>query len=320
MAKKSPSIKESQVLHLNNFIEMLAVERSAANNTILSYRKDISDLILFLTSKNNDITKVNHSEIVCYINDLNNQKLANSTIARKISSIRQFFEFMISEKLRPDNPALKIAIPKRNQLLPKSLPENSIEKLLESAEADKSAEGIRNAAMLETLYATGMRISELVTLKIQSLERNLTDNSLLNSMLISGKGGRERIVILSDSAISKLSEYLIIRQHFLESRSYITDWLFPSLTKRGKITYISRQRFGQILKSIALSNGIEPKLISAHKIRHSFASHMLRNGANIRIIQELLGHVSISSTQIYTKVYPSRAAEAVLLNHPLNQD
>jgi integrase/recombinase XerD len=312
-----PHASSKDITYLETFLEMLAAERVVAHNTSLSYKADLEKLILFLASKNLSVDKTSHKDLVEYISLLTKQNFSASSIARKISAIRQFFLFLLSENIRKDNPAELLTTPKKPKLLPRALTEQSIENLFNALDEDSSDEGVRNNAMLELLYATGMRISELVTLTIQALERDRRTNTINKSMLITGKGNKERVVLLNDTAIAKLEKYLPIRSSFLKKhKQSSSSWLFPSLTKHGTVSHISRQRFGQILKELALNQGIDPYILSPHKIRHSFATHMLQHGANIKAIQELMGHSSINSTQIYTKMCSNMALKA-LQKHPL---
>jgi len=312
-------ITRQNALYLESFLEMLAAERGVARNTLESYNRDIRSMLLFIQKRRHvAIYKVDHKLLLDYVNDLYEQSLSSNTVMRRISSIRQFFNFLLSEEVIDCNPALLLEMPKKKLALPKALSEKEMQLLLEAARKDQSAEGIRNMTMLEILYSTGMRISELVSLTVNALERSTADNTIFNCLLINGKGDKERIVILNEVVLIQLQRYLPIREKMVSQYKQSIKWLFPSVTKSGKVTHISRQRFGQVLKNIAIENGMDHSVISPHKIRHSFASHMLKNGANIRVIQELMGHSSINSTQIYTKVYQDMAVDAVE-RHPLNK-
>lgn len=302
--------------YLEAFVEMLLSERSASSNTVISYTNDISDLINFFHKKNCNISKITLSDIEDYFATFYQKQFNATTISRKISSIKQFFQFLLTEDIRKDNPTTMLEMPKLMASVPKAVGEDIIMKMLQSLYKDKTYEGVRNSAMLEILYSTGMRVSELISIKITDLQRNPKTKKLSNVMIILGKGNKERVVILNQNTIDKLEEYIQIRNQFIKKTKHDVHWLFPSVTKKGQISHITRQRFGQILKEIATLNNIDMNLISPHKIRHSFATHMLQNGANIRVIQELLGHANINSTQIYTKVYQKQAL-AALQNHPL---
>ena len=194
---------------------------------------------------------------------------------------------------------INIIIPKNPESIPRPISKNILNQLINTAQKDVTKKGIRNHAMLEILYSTGIRISELVTLKVKSL-KGFSGTSKVNLFIIKSKGQKERAIILNQKGCLSLKKYLNIRKNFLY-KEIESEWVFPSITK-NKNTHISRERFGQILKKEAIKSNINLNIISAHKIRHSFATHMLDNGANIRIMQELLGHSDISSIQIYTKI------------------
>lgn len=293
---------------------MMAAERSVATNTLLAYRKDLLDFLSYLIVKEIPVEAVDLKLLNQYVESLSIKHFASSTIARKISSIKEFYQFLLSEELVKDNPALDIARPKKQQLLPKALTQNEIETLISCAQQDTTPEGYRMIAMLEILYSTGLRISELVTLRLSDLQSDSNKN-IVPPIIIKGKGGKERLVLLNDNAILAIDSYLKVHSNFTKQQK--TDWLFPSFNKLGKLRALSRQRCGQLLKELAVAANIDPQLLSPHKLRHSFATHMLDNGANLRIVQELLGHADISSTQIYTKVTNDKLKQLVLEHHPL---
>lgn len=303
-------------LYVEQFIEMLAAERAASDNTLLAYQNDALELVAYMNFRNISIAYASRSDVIEYFSYLQVKNLSTRTLARKLSVARQIFDFLVSEKRCDHNPIISIKNPKISSSLPKALSQDNVFLLIEAASKDTSNEGIRTSAMLEMLYATGMRISELVTLKMQVIERDLKSREVARHIIIKGKGGKERIVLLNLEAVDILDKYLEIRSVFIKNKQK-TDWLFPSIDKKGNISHITRQRFGQILKSLAIQSGVPLHLVSPHKIRHSFATHMLENGANLRILQELMGHSDISSTQIYTKITSNRAAEIVFTKHPL---
>jgi integrase/recombinase XerD len=303
--------------YMEYFFEMLIAERGATENTILSYKKDIKDLFDYLALNHIELEKVTSSVVKDFIVELSKKNLGAKTIGRKISALRQFFSFLVSDGIFKENPTLNIIMPKRPESVPKALSKNMLSHLIETASNDVTKEGLRDYAMLEILYSTGMRISELVALEMKSLE-GFSSDSEINLLIVKGKGQKERAVILNQKACKALKNYLNIRGKFLSVGTKV-NWVFPSISKNKKILHISRQRFGQILKEIAIKSNIDPSIISPHKIRHSFATHMLDNGANLRIVQELLGHSDISSTQIYTKVSDSKAKKLLLDKHPLSQ-
>jgi integrase/recombinase XerD len=307
---------EKLKLYLENFLEMLSAEKGVSKNTIISYKTDLLDFIQFTNKHNVAIIDQDYTFLSSYIASLSNRALNARSIARKLSALRQFFQFLVSEKIVSTNPALDLNMPKKPQTLPKALTQEDLTKLLNTAALDNTPEGLRLHVMLEILYSTGLRISELVALKMQNLQKDLSSKQIEKFMIIKGKGGKERLVILNEQAVEALERYLKVRLSLLKSPTP-TDWLFPSMEKSGKITHLTRQRFGQLLKELATDSGVDPKKLSPHVIRHSFASHMLENGANLRIVQELLGHSDISSTQIYTKVLSDSAKKLVFEKHPL---
>ncbi len=315
MQGKNLKIREEFVSLLDRFMEMLSAERNLSENTLHAYKNDTKDFLLFCEEQGLNIIGLKDNHIEAYVKSLKILGLLNKTIKRKISSLKQFFVFLITEKFIVTNPTVYLTPPKGDMRLPKPITPDILAKLTTTARNDKSPYGIRALTLIEVLYATGMRISELITMKLTSLQRERSH--IIPEILIYGKGGKERIVFLNNSAIEALESYLKVRDIFMKRKEkYESPWLFPSLTKGGEIGHLTRQRCGQILKSLALQCGLNPTLVSPHKIRHSFATHILQNGANIRIVQELLGHSDISSSQIYTKVYQHKAAETLAL-HPL---
>ncbi len=303
---------------LSNFLAMLSGEQRVSRNTLSAYKKDISDFFLYIKSLKIELHNISESNIRQYVSSLSEKGLKGVTIARKVSAIKTFFKFMVSEKEIQNDPSVNVSAPKISKLLPKALMEDDVKKLLCYEWKNDSAESVRSKAILECLYASGMRISELVTLKMNELQFTPT-KELLPFFIISGKGRKERMVMLYEKASLTLQEYLSRRDEFIP-KGFKTEWVFPSISKDGSISHLSRQRVGQILKSVALEVGLNPELVSPHKLRHSFASHLLQNGANLRVVQELLGHSDISSTQIYTKVLSSGLANLVLTKHPLSED
>jgi len=301
---------------LNNFLAMLIGEQMVSNNTRDAYRRDLSVLLECLEKVHIGLSDASESFLQKYIDDLSSSGLKSNTVARKVSAIKTFFRFLVAEKELHMDPTVNLIVPKVSKSLPKALLQDDVKRLLEYDWPDKSPESIRGHAIVEGLYASGMRISELVTLKMEVLQFS-PDKQLLPFFIIRGKGRKERMVMLYEKAADAFREYLAVRGSFMRSGSK-ADWVFPSVTKGGAVSHLSRQRVGQILKQIALEVGLDPALVSPHKLRHSFASHLLQNGANLRVVQELLGHADISSTQIYTKVLSADAANLVLKKHPLS--
>lgn len=279
-------------LHLESFLEMMSVERNASKNTLESYERDISDFLEGIKAPPESCCA---QDVKQYIESLHGLKARSR--ARKLSSLRQFFNYLYNEKNRSDNPVNDIDAPKLEKSLPKFLSENEVKKLLDGA-----AQDVRLKAMLEILYASGLRVSELIALKQNSARQN-GDNHF---MIIKGKGSKERLVPLNSHAIAA------IENQKSKIKNQKSEWLFPS----GK-SHITRQRFGQLLKELAVSSGIDPVKVSPHVLRHSFASHILAGGADLRLVQELLGHEQIATTQIYTHIQSTKLQAVVEQHHPL---
>lgn len=236
-----------------------------------------------------------------YLFLLHQEKLKASSIARKISCLKNFFKFLLNENFIIDNPAANLEAPKREAKIPKFLSEDEILKLLKAAESD-----LRLSAMIEILYAAGLRVTELVSLPFVAVQRE--GNSLRNYLIVKGKGSKERIAPLNKAAIKKLLEYLKERKD--------SAWLFPGHVK-GK--HLTRQAFHQMLKDLAIKSGLDPVRVHPHVIRHSFATHLLNSGVDLRVLQELLGHSDISTTEIYTHILDSKLRELVFNHHPLGK-
>jgi len=299
---------------IEDFIAMMQAERSASRHTLEAYRRDLGHFFAFMEKLGEDPRTVAQPTIEEYMQELAaRQGLQASSCARKLSSIRHFFKFLTGEHIREDNPATYIHGPKKKKHLPDTLSEKEINKLIECAGQQDSPEAVRLYALLQILYASGLRVSELVGLKLSSIQITQTEDGKPGAYLqVKGKGGKERIVPMHEEAIRAIYGYLRVRKEFEEGKE--SHWLFPS---RGKSGHLTRQRFGQILKSLALKAGIDPEKIHPHTLRHSFASHMLAGGADLRVVQELLGHADISTTQIYTHVLREHLEKLVHTHHPL---
>ena len=299
---------------IESFLEMMMAERGASTNTIAAYERDLQDFASHLQKKNANLENVNRKTIEQFLANLSTSGLSASTVARKLSALRQLFQFLYAEKIRADNPTITLETPKQGRPLPKTLHEHSITALLETAASDTSEEGIRTLSMLELIYGAGLRVSELVGLKLSALQMKDGKTTVNTDFLIvTGKGNKERLVPVGKKSREALSRYLAIRPHFLRENE-TSPYLFPYHRAEG---YITRQQFAVILKNLALKAGLDPASISPHTLRHSFASHLLSGGADLRVIQELLGHSDITTTQIYTHVNADRLKELVQQNHPL---
>ncbi len=293
---------------------MMVSERGASLNTAEAYRRDLTRFLLYVAEAQLDLSRLTHTELTDYLARLAKTGINERSQIRKRSALRQFFLYLYREREREDNPAHRLLAPKPARHLPQVLNKKQVTALLRTATKDDSAQGVRFLAMLELLYASGMRISELVQLKLQQIERDPKNQTLSPHIHVTGKGNKERIVILHSSAIAALSDYLEQRDYFIPKRAKTSHWLFPSA---GKLGHITRQRFGQWLKECCIASGVDPGLCSPHTLRHSFASHLLEGGADLRVIQELLGHSDISTTQIYTHLAGGRLSKVVASAHPL---
>jgi len=283
---------------------MLVVERGAAPNTLDSYGRDLRHFSEFNGSA---IDQANAEDIRNYLAQMEREGMAPSTAARRLSALRQFFRFIYVEGRRADDPSTSIDSPRRVRPLPKVLTEAEVEKLLSAAKTYKGAEGIRLVALMELLYATGLRVSELLMLPYPAVE---SDRAFI---MVKGKGGRERMVPLSETAMKALKNYENVRTRFIR-RPTGAGWLFPSRARGGHLT---RQRFSQLVKELAAVAKIDVAKVSPHSLRHAFASHLLANGADLRAVQQMLGHADISTTQIYTHVLQERLQELMKSAHPL---
>lgn len=300
--------RSTGVWRLEIFLEMLMAERGAAPNTIEAYRRDLTEFFGMMTNRGRRETSVTTEDVRSYVSKLADAGFAASTAARRLSAVRQYFGFLFAEGIRTDNPTTLVDSPRLGRPLPKILAEDEVETLIAAAQETPGEDGLRLTALLELLYATGLRVSELVTLPLAAV---LRDPEVI---VVRGKGGRERMVPLTDSAREAVAEYCEVRDYFAP----VSDrgiWLFPS---RGKEGHLTRQRFGQMLKELADACAIERRKVSPHVLRHAFASHLLANGADLRSVQQMLGHADISTTQIYTHVLDERLRALVRDKHPLS--
>ena len=278
--------------HLENFLEAMAVERGSSRNTLEAYGRDISGFIEHIGGK---VETCDAKDIESYLRALSGEGISPKSRARKLSAIKQFFMFLYVEKIRTDNPAVNVETPKIGKALPKYLTQTEVEALLMAAEKD-----MRMNLLLEILYATGLRVSELVSLKTNAIRREGEDFFVF----VKGKGNKERIVPLGTKAVAAFERYI--------EEVSPSEFLFAS----GK-SHLTRQRFGQLLKELAIVAGIDPAKVSPHVIRHSFASHLLEHGADLRLVQELLGHEQIATTEIYTHIQQGKLQKVVEEFHPL---
>jgi len=294
---------------IDAFLEMMSAERAASANTLAAYRRDLTDLSAMMRGK---ATTAKTPAIETVLSRFAASGLAASTAARKLSAIKQFYKFLQIEDVRPDNPAMNLRGPKQGRPLPKIMSEDDVDALFAAAQADGSPKGLRMLCQLEILYAAGLRVSELVSLSVRAGARR--DGCLL----IKGKGGRERIVPLTGAALEAITAWKAVRAQTLPAQEAASaraqNFLFPS---RSKLGHMTRERFAQTLKDLAIKAGLVPSQVSPHVLRHAFATHLLARGADLRSVQKLLGHADISTTQIYTHVLDERLKALVLTAHPL---
>ncbi len=293
--------------YLDPFLEMLVAERGAAANTRAAYERDLRDYAHFLAARGQAPERAGAADISAYLSHLAAGGAASATAARRLSALRQFHRFLFAEGLRDDDPTVALDGPRRGRALPKLLSEPEVDRLLAAARERPGEEGVRLACLMELLYATGLRVSELVTMPRAALRREEP------FLLVRGKGEKERLVPLSEPARDALLRYRDVRGAFLPGGKE-SPFLFPSRSKEGHLT---RQRFGQMLKDLAIDAGLDPKKVSPHVLRHAFASHLLAHGADLRAVQKMLGHADISTTQIYTHVLDERLKRLVAEKHPL---
>jgi integrase/recombinase XerD len=291
-----------------SFLEMLSAERGAAANTLASYRRDLEAYLAHLMRRGRTPRDATVEDIRTWLAVMSKAGMAASSSARRLSAIRQFHKFLFAEGRRADDPTATIDSPRRGRALPKLLSEAEVAVMLMRAGDRSGTAGLRMKALMELLYATGMRVSELVALPYSAVAREQ------DFVVVRGKGGKERLVPMTGKAKAALAEYKAVRSAFLPGGAKESKWLFPSHGKEGHLT---RQRFGQMLKDLAMQAGIDPARVSPHVLRHAFASHLLAHGADLRAVQQMLGHSDISTTQIYTHVLDERLARLVAEKHPL---
>ena len=290
------------------FLEMMAVERAAARNTLIAYGRDLVDAAAFLRSRDRDLGTATAEDIEAYFTNMGAAGLSPATASRRRAAVRQFYRFVLGEGWRTDDPSRRVEAPRRGRPLPKVLSRDEVERLIAAAAAKDGGQGLRLACLIEITYASGLRVSELLNLPLTALAR---DPAFL---MVRGKGGKERLAPLNDAARKAVKAWLDARKDFVPKGDATNPWLFPSRGKGGRLT---ARRFSQLLEEAAIAAGIDRQKVSPHVLRHAFATHLLEGGADLRIVQTLLGHADIATTQIYTHVAGDRLAEVVRSKHPL---
>jgi integrase/recombinase XerD len=308
-----PGASDEALIEL--FLDMLAAERGAGENTLAAYRNDLEDLSAHLRTSRSTIAKATTDSLRKFLADLDERGFKSSSLARRLSAIRQLYRFLYSEGKRGDDPAAVLEGPKRARSLPKVLSIADVDALLKAARVNSDnveqplaqrLRAMRLLCLLEVVYATGLRVSELVALPAAAARRDQ------RMIVVRGKGGKERLVPLNKQAKQAMAEYLEL--HSKTEPGKESKWLFPSFGEQGHLT---RQHFARDLKTLGATCGIQPSRLSPHVLRHAFASHLLHNGADLRVVQTLLGHADISTTQIYTHVLEERLKTLVRDLHPL---
>lgn len=292
------------------FLEMMAVERDASPHTLSAYGRDLADAEMALSDAGG-LMKADAEAVEAWFADLSRRGLSAATAARRRSSARQFYRFALAEGWRTDDPSRRLDAPKQGRSLPKVLSRAEIDGLLAASAARDAAGGLRLVALVEMAYASGLRVSELLGLKVEAVRRDPA------YLIVRGKGGKERLAPLNTAAREAIKAWLVVRDAKRKPEAPDSPWLFPSSGRTGHLT---PRRFAQLLDEAAITAGIDPARVSPHVLRHAFATHLLEGGADLRVVQTLLGHVDIATTQIYTHVATDRLAQVVQQNHPLARD
>jgi integrase/recombinase XerD len=303
MAKAPDSFKKQSAYLIESFLDMMGAERGAGANTLAAYRRDLMDF-----SGAADPAKASRDQVRAFLTGLSASGMAASTQARKLSALRQFYGFLYSEGIRGDDPTETIAAPQTRRPLPKILSGADLEKMLITAAEDTSPEGLRLTLIVEMLYGGGLRVSELAGMSLAAVR------SKENFIRVTGKGNKERLSPLSPAARRALEAYLTVREQFVPKHDKNNRHLFAS---RGEGGFLTRRRFHQLLKGLAIKAGLDPAKVSPHVLRHAFATHLVEGGADLRSVQTLLGHADIATTQIYTHVARDHLTQVVNRAHPL---
>ncbi|NJC42176.1 integrase/recombinase XerD [Brevundimonas alba] len=290
------------------FLEMMAVERDASPHTLSAYGRDLADAETALTG---GLMQADETAVESWYAGLGARGLSPATQSRRRSAVRQFYRFALGEGWRQDDPSRRLDAPKQGRSLPKVLSRDEVERLLAAASARDGAAGLRLVALVELAYASGLRVSELLALRVEAVRR---DPAFL---IVRGKGGKERLAPLNASAREAVKAWLVARDAARPEKAADSPWLFPSASAKGHLT---PRRFAQLLDQAAIDAAVDPARVSPHVLRHAFATHLLEGGADLRVVQTLLGHADIATTQIYTHVATDRLAQVVRDKHPLARD
>ncbi len=289
---------------------MIAGARAAAANTLRAYAKDLADAQAHLARRGSDLATAAAEEIEGYFQYLGARGLSPATAARRRAAVRQFYRFALGEKWREDDPSRRVDAPKKGRALPKVLTREEVDALTAAASTRDGAGGLRLAALIELIYASGLRISEATSLTLAAVAGDPA------YLMVRGKGGKERLAPLNGAARAAIKAYLDARHAFLPRGAKQSPWLFPSHGAAGRLT---PRRIAQLLDEAAADAGVDPAKVSPHVLRHAFATHLVEGGADLRVVQTLLGHADIATTQIYTHVAESRLREVVETRHPLSR-
>ncbi len=293
---------------LESFLSMMVAERGAAQNTIENYQRDLEQFLTFVPK--NNMADITDEDIYQFVQKLSRMNYAPKSIARKISALKEFFKFLFSEKEIKENPTAYLMAPKQEKPLPKFLTEAELKRLTGAALKKEGLSGRRLAVMLILMSACGLRVSELVGLPENCI------NFDKKEILVRGKGSKERLIPISDEAIEAVLDYTLIRDNFIRGgRKSI--WLFPSLNSSSG--HVTREAFFAALKDLAVEAGLDPKKVSPHVLRHTFATRLLNHNADLRSVQKMLGHEDISTTEIYTHITSEKLIETVKRLHPLSR-
>ncbi|WP_421731511.1 tyrosine recombinase [Brevundimonas sp.] len=291
------------------FLEMMAVERDASPHTLSAYARDLADAEGLLPS--GGLMAADETAIEAWFSDLSKRGLSPATAARRRSAVRQFYRFAMGEGWRTDDPSRRLDAPKQGRPLPRTLSREEVERLLAAAAAREGGGGVRMLALVELAYASGLRVSELLGLRVEAVRRDPA------WLVVRGKGGKERLAPLNTAAREAVKAWLAVRDAARKPKAPDSVWLFPSNAADGHLT---PRRFAQMLDQAAIDAGIDAARVSPHVLRHAFATHLLEGGADLRVVQTLLGHADIATTQIYTHVATDRLSQVVQQHHPLAKD